>query len=285
MAYKKYLLAFVLLWMGLLALPASAAEPSINDVYKAAHAGKLDQAQQMMKSVLSAHPKSAKAHFVEAELLAKQEEFDAARQELGTAENLAPGLSFAKPKAVSELRSLLAAHPAVVMRSPPPAAPAAVQNEPPPSNMMSVILIYVLVFAGGIGAVVLLIMLIRGLAAPSRTQLPMPGPVGGWNPGYPQPGYPQAPGGGMASGVLGGLATGVAVGAGVALGETLMERALDNHHTGSQAGAWDSGSSSSSNDTSSYDMGGTDFGVSDSSSWDSGSSDSFSSDDSGSSWD
>ncbi|WP_018605427.1 tetratricopeptide repeat protein [Uliginosibacterium gangwonense] len=284
MAFKKYLLAFGLLWMGVLVLPAVAAEPGINDVYKAAKAGKLDKAQEMMKSVLSAHPNSAKAHFVEAELLAKQQDFDAARQELGTAENLAPGLSFAKPRAVSELRSLLAAHPAAVELSPPPFTPPVVQNEPPPSNMMASILSYMFVLVVAVGAVVLLIMFIRALVLQPRARPAMPGPVGGWNPGYPQSGYPQAPGGGMASGVLGGLATGVAVGAGVALGEALVDRALDSHHTGSQTGGWDSGSSSSSNDTSSYDMGGTDFGVSDSSSWDSGSSDSFSSD-SGSSWD
>ena len=86
---------------------ALADEPSLHQVYQAAEAGKLTEAQTMMHEVLQAHPKSGKAHFVEAELLAKQGQFQQAETELATAERLAPGLPFAKPQSVQHLRALL----------------------------------------------------------------------------------------------------------------------------------------------------------------------------------
>ena len=53
--------------------PAMAqAEPTINQIYEAAQSGKLDQAQTMVQQVLIAHPNSAKAHYVQAELFGRQ---------------------------------------------------------------------------------------------------------------------------------------------------------------------------------------------------------------------
>ena len=85
------------------------AEPTMDQVYAAAHAGKLEQAQTMMLQVLVAHPNSAKAHFVQSELYARQGNLGRAREALATAEKLAPGLPFAKPGAVQALRSQLSA--------------------------------------------------------------------------------------------------------------------------------------------------------------------------------
>jgi len=48
------------------------AEPSMNQIYATAQAGKLDAAQLMVQQVLIAHPRSAKAFFVQAELYARQ---------------------------------------------------------------------------------------------------------------------------------------------------------------------------------------------------------------------
>ena len=59
-------LAFVLA-----SISAQAADPSLNQVYQAAQSGNLGGALGMMDQVLRDHPNSAKAHFVEAELLAK----------------------------------------------------------------------------------------------------------------------------------------------------------------------------------------------------------------------
>ena len=59
-----------LLLAGLLnaGLVMAQQEPTMSQIYSTAQAGKLDQAQVMLQQVLVAHPKSAKAHFVQAEL-------------------------------------------------------------------------------------------------------------------------------------------------------------------------------------------------------------------------
>ncbi len=72
---------------------AQAADPTMNQVYEAAAAGHLDQAQQMITQVLEHHPNSAKAHYVQAELFAKEGKTALARAELGSAERLNPGLT------------------------------------------------------------------------------------------------------------------------------------------------------------------------------------------------
>src|SRR5476649_134942 len=68
---------------------AAGADPTMHEVYLAAEAGKFTEAQAMMDQVLRDHPNSGKAHFVEAELLAKQGKIAAAEAEL----NKSPGLS------------------------------------------------------------------------------------------------------------------------------------------------------------------------------------------------
>ena len=52
--------------------------------------------------------KSAKAYFVQAELSARQGQLSRAREALGSAEKLAPGLPFAKPEAVQAVCAQLA---------------------------------------------------------------------------------------------------------------------------------------------------------------------------------
>ncbi len=76
-----------LLWMALaIGTPALAAEPTLNQVYEAVHAGRLNQAHGMMTEVLRNHPDSAKAHYVEAEILAKEGRYGEAHGELNRAE-------------------------------------------------------------------------------------------------------------------------------------------------------------------------------------------------------
>lgn len=132
----QWLTIAALLGFGLAAM--AQAEPTLKQVYEAAQAGRMEQAQTMMQQVLVAHPKSAKAHFVQAELSARQGELGRARDSLATAEKLAPGLPFAKPEAVQSLRAKLAgkagthvaqgttpATPATHMAGGSPAAPMA----------------------------------------------------------------------------------------------------------------------------------------------------------------
>src|ERR1700693_5264057 len=91
-----------------MSLPAFAdADPTMDQIYTAAAGGHLDQAQQMITQVLADHPTSAKAHYVQAELYAKEGKTALARSELGTAEQLKPGLPFASPRSVQELKAQL----------------------------------------------------------------------------------------------------------------------------------------------------------------------------------
>lgn len=95
---------------GVLMLSASvfAGEPTIHEVYLVAEAGKFAEAEAMMSQVLQAHPSSATAHFVLAELFAKQGKFVASQQALKKAEELAPGLPKVDPQALAKLKGLLA---------------------------------------------------------------------------------------------------------------------------------------------------------------------------------
>jgi tetratricopeptide (TPR) repeat protein len=87
--------------------PVLAAEPSVRDVYATARAGQVDKAVTMMDEVLKAHPNSAKAHYVQAELMAKQGRIADARTQLAAAEKLAPGLPGIQPQSVAALKAQL----------------------------------------------------------------------------------------------------------------------------------------------------------------------------------
>ena len=65
----KWLAVAAMLGFG---LTLAQAEPTLTQVYDTAQAGRLEEAQVMMQQVLVAHPGSAKAHFVQAELSARQ---------------------------------------------------------------------------------------------------------------------------------------------------------------------------------------------------------------------
>ena len=207
---------------------ADGADPSVHDIYEAAKTGHFDQAQTMMDQVLKDHPKSAKAHYVQAELYAKQGKTALARAELAQAEQIEPGLTHENPRSVQELKSQLgltarpAAAPRVIGMSSAPAAPHFPWGT-------------VLVLLAVVGV---LWMLFRRRSAPSGYPAggypaggyPAGAPVMGGGPaGYGGPGYggPGAMGGGMGSGIAGGLASGLAVGAGVVAGEQLAHHFLD----------------------------------------------------------
>ncbi len=248
---------------------AFAADPSVDQVYRAAEAGNLAQAEAMMNQVLRDHPNSGKAHYIDAQVLAKAGRLDMAKAELATAERLEPGLPFAKPAAVQELRDHLAAG------NVRPVAPAAVLAAPRPAPGIPWGLLIV-------GALLLaaVIYFIRSFNRPRI--IPAAGGGAAYGPygggGIPAQPYGAGPmaGGGMGSGILGGLATGAAMGASVVAGEEVMRHVLGGN---SQAGAATAPFAQpvaepvAAND---YDLGGTDFGVGDGSSWD---------DASGGSWD
>lgn len=239
------------------AMPTYAADQiSIHDVYQAAEAGNMSKAQAMMDQVLREHPDSAKAHFVEAELLAKQGKMAAAAEELNAAERLKPGLPFEKPQAVQALKATIAGHGA--QRN------AAPTNEGGISGTTIFLIIALVVFIFFVG---------RAMGRRSNPVV-YPANNNGGNAPYGQAPYGGAPyggapmgGGGMGSGILGGLATGAALGAGMVAGQELMHHFTDgdksNNGMVSDANAGDSW-------TDANDMGGNDFGMTDTGSWDDG---------------
>lgn len=256
----------------------AAAEPSVHEVYQAAQAGRYIEAQDMMDQVLQAHPNSAKAHFAEAELLAKQGKLGAARAELATAERLQPGLPFAKPQAVSSLKTLIESPRAPMnpLATSPTRQQVGQAGGPAPSPGLPWGLI-----VGGLGLLAFVVFAMRFMQR--RTVAPAPYyPAGFGNQGGAQAfgagmGGGATPmgmaGSGIGSGIMGGLATGAALGAGMVAGEALMHHFTDGAHPGTPV--LPTQTIPNDNLTNNWalpndDMGGNDFGISDNSSWDSG---------------
>ncbi len=238
-------------------LPALAAdgEPTVHQIYEAAASGHLDQAQVMMNQVLRDHPESAKAHFVQAELYAREGNAGLARSELLRAEQLKPGLPDESPQAVQALQAELG----LGQRGQSPyglrTAPAA------PHFPWGTLLILAL----AIGVVWMLFRRRNNYVQYPAGAVPAGGAPGAYGPG----GYagPGGMGSGIGGSMAGGLASGLAVGAGVVAGEELAHHFLDGRHESGTVVPPASDGSNSSNS----DMGGTDFGVNDPGSWDDGS--------------
>ena len=273
--FVRVIKILVFIWAAaVFGLAMAQPEPTLNQVYEAAQAGRIGQAQEMMKQVLQAHPRSGKAHYVQAELLARQKLFAQARQELATAETLAPGLPFAKPSAVHALRSELSA--------PAPAAPAMREfgfrtaDAAPVSSPVSSFPWGLALGLGGIAAVLFVIMRQRRSAAGAMSSAAYPpgqGPQPGAVPGAPaapygQPGYGQATPG-MGSNLMGGLATGLAVGAGVVAAEQIGRRLFGSDHAQGMPAA---GGNQVFPLDENQQMGGDNFGITDGGGWDDGGS-------------
>jgi len=265
------------------------SEPSMSQIYATAQAGKLDEAQVMVQQVLVSHPKSAKAHFVQAELYSRQGKLDRARDALGAAEKIAPGLPFAKAEAVQALRSQLSARPMQKSLASPVMNYAAPQA--PTQNSGSWALPLLLTGLVIVGAY---FFFRRRIPEPFAQQpsygnqngLSGPQSFGGgvMQPAYPQPGYPQGypqqAGTGLGGRIMGGVATGLAVGAGVMAAEAIGRNLMGGHNTTSSQSDMFSNNNSYEPIPANTDMGGADFGVNDTS-WDDGGS----SDAGGGDWD
>ena len=221
----------------------SFAEPSVHDIYQAAESGDFSRANAMMSEVLIAHPNSAKAHFIHAELLAKEGNLSEAQSEFGKAKSLDPSLKFATPTATEELDNKINSR-----------SKSAIPNTPSGSNSLTLFVILICI-AGGI-----LFFILRRRNIPSNypaSNTPMgSNSFGGNNPVNPG-GFSQAAPGG--SGLMGSLATGAALGAGMIAGEVLAHKLLDGSGREIQTG---SGGYQPNSGEGNYDMGGQDFGVS-----------------------
>ncbi len=282
---RKFLISIVFTMMCMTApFAAHAQDATLHEVYQAANAGRLAEAQSMMEKVIKDHPNSAKAHYVEAELLAKQGKYASAKTELETAQRINPTLDFAKPTAVHDLDNLINRGTAASS-----AATPARQLSAPASSGISfgrIAFFVLLIFAG-----VMIFRALRRRTAPTvmpaqygqygNGQQPYYGPQGGM-PGGGMGGPMASPG--MGSGILGGLATGAALGAGVVAGEELM-RHLTGQGNANAAGIADNAGFGRNSDNGAIpqndNMGGNDFGIADNSSWDDGGSSSLSDSDMG----
>jgi len=278
------LLAAPMLVAGL-SVPALAADASIDQVYAEAKSGNVQGALGMMDQVLKDHPNSAKAHFIEAELLAHAHRAADASGELAKAQQLAPGLPFATPRAVGQLKAEIGqgGAPAAATGVAGVAQPAAPAAQPEGHFPWAVIIIVGLVVFG-------MLALLRRRAAASYAApgygaglVPPQGGFGGpsyGGPGYGAPGYGPGYGGGyppqqggMGSGIIGGLASGAAMGAGFAVGEEAIDHMFGGGRERDagrdvQGGGWGDANRPAADPNADY--GGNDFGISDSGSWDDG---------------
>ncbi|MES2000640.1 MAG: tetratricopeptide repeat protein [Pseudomonadota bacterium] len=251
--------------------------PSVHEIYQAANAGKLADAHTMIEQVIQAHPDSAKAHFVDAEILARQGAMGNAEREFAKAEKLAPGLNFAHPEAVQALRSKIAAFHVQQAPQIPAASGLMTSSAPDAAKPFPWNLLFLSV--GAAGVVLLLIRAMKQKAAVPATGYPAPGTAPMPSTGWPStggttgaPGYggaaPMAPtSGGLGSSIVTGLATGAAVGAGVVAGEALMHHFMGGQSENAAAPAAPVAVPPAPAQPA-YDMGGSDFGVSDNGSWD-----------------
>jgi hypothetical protein len=239
----KLLRAFLLLLL-LGAGNAYAQLPSIHDIYLAASSGRLDVAQADVDQVLAAYPDSAKAHYVDARVLALQGRWSDAATALATAQRLDPGLGFERPATLQAFEQQLAAHG--------PAQHAGVSG------------------IGWIGAALALLAVLVLFAvyrASRRPPVQVVYPAGdGYAPnGYGAPGYGQAPGyppqPGAGGGMLGAVGRGLGMGAGFAAGEMLVDRLFEHGAGGGMGGGFvgDASAAPLPDDQ--------DFGIADAGSW------------------
>ncbi|NBW25716.1 MAG: tetratricopeptide repeat protein [Betaproteobacteria bacterium] len=275
-------LAMLLVWGAALA----QTEPTMDQVYAAAKSGELDKAQTMIQQVLIGHPNSAKAHYVQAEIAARQGQLPRAREALATAEKLAPGLPFAKAESVQALRTQLAGSASAT-----PTAAATPAAEPAPaakSLPWGLILLF-----GGAGIALLIFLVNRasrprpsvfgnaipvanpGLNGPQTfgNQAPVPYGQQPYGPQY-GPQYAQQ-GPSLGGRIMGGVATGLAVGAGVMAAEAIGRNLMGGEHGSDASPHAAPPETHYAPPDANADMGGQDFGIQDSGSWDSGGGDSW----------
>ncbi|MDD2357364.1 MAG: hypothetical protein PHX13_05600 [Thiovulaceae bacterium] len=257
----------------LLSVTALFAESNVHQIYQTMASGHMDEAHKMIEEVLQKHPDSAKAHFVDAEILVRQGNKKAAHDELAIAEQLSPGLPFAKPDAVVSLKKMIEGN--IVSTSSSTQMPQNIQNTQEKKSNGFPWMTFLL--TGGV--VFLVVMIWKSFSGRKQNQYNQ-APTYGNNTAPQQSGYPNNPynqgnpvnqgGSGLGSNIMSGLATGAAAGVGMVAAEELMHHFTDHNDSASN------NSSMFSNDNNtmqpSNDMGDTDFGISDGSSWDDNSS-------------
>jgi len=247
--------------MGACAL--ALALPTPKDIEAAVNAGKLDQAETMLREVLQDKPGSARAHYELGQVLAREAKYDEALAEVQHAKAIDSSLKFATSpnKFQQTLDKITAAASSAKLSSATTTTPHATTVTPSPAPAPAspaLNLNYVLL---GIGVLVLVALLIRrrqAQPAPLNAVYAQAAPAGrgGFGaqftpstPAYPGgsapaygPGYGAPMQGGMGSGVGGAVLGGVA---GLAAGYALTKAFEGDHHEGSNPAVQPSGSNGS----------------------------------------
>ncbi len=268
----------------LICATALFAESNVHQIYQTMASGKLDEAHKMIEEVLAKHPDSAKAHFVDAEILVRQGNKKAAHDELAIAEQLSPKLPFAKPEAVVALKQMIGSN-AVQKSQNIQTSPNVQMHQNTQENKSSGFPWMTFLLTGGV--VFLVVMIWKSFSSRKQNQYNQ-APAYGNNTAPQQGGYPNSngynqgnqpnQGGGLGSNIMSGLATGAAAGVGMVAAEELMHHFTD--HKDSSSNNSPILDNSNNNVQPTNDAGDTDFGISDGSSWD----DNSSSTDDDSSW-
>jgi hypothetical protein len=94
------------LWI-FLSVTMAWAVPGVEQVQAEVQQGRYEKAQEMMEEVLEAHPDSARAHYVYAEILAHRGSFTRAAGEARRAELLDPAIGFTEPEKFRSFEKLL----------------------------------------------------------------------------------------------------------------------------------------------------------------------------------
>jgi len=226
--------------------------PTVTQIYQTVRHGNLPRASHMIQIVLQAHPNSAKAHYVDAEILAREGRLARARVELQIAKRISPTLSFVSAQSVNQLENILSQKRSYV----------ASRSHIP---YMTIILFII--------AVLFVFLIIRSFRQ-KRNFGPGPYPNStNANAGVNTQGRHGGFGGGF-GGIGSGLASGLAAGVGFAAGEELFDHFTHEDNTN---GSLDDNLSQNDSAMQPSDP---DFGISDDSSWGDDSSGDFGGDDS-----
>ncbi len=243
------------------------ALPSPKDIDAAVNAGRLSQAESMLREVIQEKPQSAKAHYELGQVLARQEHYDDAQIALKKAKELDPALKFAaSPEKFNETFDKVsrmvqgpdtASLASGMSQAAKPAAAAALPSSSEPAFPVS----YILIGVAGLVIVALVLRRSKASAAPVATgfsgapgvampvgmatatrgfgaQFPPNAPMNG--PGYAPAAQPM--GGGMGSGIGGAVIGGLA---GVAAGYALSKALEGDHHSNNSSNANPAGNNNS----------------------------------------
>jgi hypothetical protein len=259
MLFMRY---FLKLFFPIILIVSTAfAEPTVHQIFETMQAGRLDEAHDMVQNVLKNHPDSAKAYYVDAEILVRQGNKEAARNELAIAEQLSPKLSFAKPQAIAALKANIEGKGVLS------------QAYMPEKKKDSFPWMMLLLALGALFFIILMWRLVfarkaNGYAAPYNNGANQQNygansyNNGGYNGGYNQ-------GGGLGSNIMSGLATGAAAGVGMMAAEEMMHHFMDHDENTHSAQTPTYDNYEPSNTPMQED---NDFGINDTSSWDDNSS-------------